>query len=360
MTATSAGVEGPPPEADELLALLRRVVGARVGGHPDAEDLVQEAYLRVLAASDRIDPGMVEAYAVTTARNLVASHWRQGDRFKRHQHRLVDLDEPDDPVRRMEGIEDQGAMARALATFTEDERELLVAHEVHGTPTAKLAAEQNSTAGAVAAKLHRLRARLRVEYLLAHENVDLPSDECRPVLVAVSLRDRRRQRETKAENHRLRCEVCQELALRLEQQEPERDDFARIRIAVDADIVTARQKARELASTLGFPGVDLTVIATAVSEMTRNIVRFAGEGQVEIELVNGEAPGRRGVQVIVRDAGPGIPDIEAAMRDGYSTYHGLGLGLPGARRLMDDFELVTADGRGTTITMTKWQQGAKK
>ena len=89
-------------------------------------------------------------------------------------------------------------------------------------------------------------------------------------------------------------------------------------------------------------------------------MRFAGEGQVEIELVTGETPGRRGVQVVVRDAGPGIPDVEAAMRDGYSTYHGLGLGLPGARRLMDDFELVTADGRGTTITMTKWRQGAKK
>ena len=119
----------------------------------------------------------------------------------------------------------------------------------------------------------------------------------------------------------------------------------------DADIVAARKAARELAARLGFSSTDLTVLATAVSEVSRNIVRFAGRGVV-VELL--EQP-RRGVRVIARDAGPGIPDVEQALADGYSTYHGLGLGLPGARRLMDEFSVVSEVGRGTTVTMTKWQ-----
>jgi anti-sigma regulatory factor (Ser/Thr protein kinase) len=94
------------------------------------------------------------------------------------------------------------------------------------------------------------------------------------------------------------------------------------------------------------------VIATAVSEIARNIVRFAGRGEVVIELL--EQP-RPGVRVVARDAGPGIADIERALTDGYSTYRGLGLGLPGARRLMDEFSVVSEVNRGTTVTMTKWQ-----
>ena len=133
----------------------------------------------------------------------------------------------------------------------------------------------------------------------------------------------------------------------------QRDDEVRIPIRADADIVAARQKVRELAARAGFTGTDLTLIATAVSEVARNIVRFAGHGEVVVEIV--DEP-RRGVRVAARDTGPGIADVEQAMADGYSTYHGLGLGLPGARRLMDEFAVVSETGRGTTVTMTKWRQ----
>ncbi|MDQ3527983.1 MAG: anti-sigma regulatory factor [Actinomycetota bacterium] len=132
-----------------------------------------------------------------------------------------------------------------------------------------------------------------------------------------------------------------------------RDDEVHVPIRTDADIVGARQTSRELASRLGFSGTDLTMLATAVSEVARNIVRFADYGEIVIELL--EDP-RRGVQVVARDTGPGIPDVEQALTDGYSSYQGLGLGLPGARRLMDDFAVVSEPGRGTTVTMIKWLQ----
>ena len=123
-------------------------------------------------------------------------------------------------------------------------------------------------------------------------------------------------------------------------------------IASSADIVSARQHGRSLAAGLGFAGSDLTVIATAISELARNIVLYAGEGEVIIKrLERGE---RRGVSVVARDEGPGIPDIEHAMQDGYSTSGGTGLGLPGVRRLMDDFEIVSEVDKGTRVTVRKW------
>jgi serine/threonine-protein kinase RsbT len=97
----------------------------------------------------------------------------------------------------------------------------------------------------------------------------------------------------------------------------------------------------------------LTVIATAISEIARNIVKFAHRGEIVIRLI--EESGRCGVTVIARDAGPGIADVPDAMRDGYSTYRGLGLGLPGARRLMDEFDVVSEVGKGTTVRMAKWR-----
>jgi serine/threonine-protein kinase RsbT len=131
----------------------------------------------------------------------------------------------------------------------------------------------------------------------------------------------------------------------------QRDDEVRIPVHLDADIVIARQTVREMATQAGFTATDLTLIATAVSEIARNIVRFASQGEVVVEIV--DEP-RRGIQVVARDTGPGIADVEQALTDGFSTYHGLGLGLPGARRLMDEFAVVSEPGRGTTVTMTKW------
>jgi len=97
---------------------------------------------------------------------------------------------------------------------------------------------------------------------------------------------------------------------------------------------------------------DQTLLATAISEVARNIVVYARRGEVVLTAV--ESHGRRGVMVVARDEGPGIANPEQAMRDGYSTGNSLGMGLPGARRLMDEFELSSALGKGTTITMKKW------
>jgi len=333
--------------------MVRRIVIARVGRHPAAEDLIQETLVRVLSASPRIDPGMLEPYAIVTARNVIASMWRDNDRRERNQHRVVDLRPPAAPDEELLASEEQSAVEQALARLSRRERETLLAHEVSGQDTRSLASQTGSTAGAVAAQLSRTRARLRVEYLLALEQAQPPSDRCRPVLLALSSGDRRRQREVDAASHLLRCELCARLCRTLMDRRHQRDDEVRVAINCDADIVAARQAARELAARLGFSRTDLTILATAVSEMTRNIVRFAGTGEVVIELIDGH---RRGVQVVARDTGPGIPDVDKALTDGYSTYDGLGLGLPGARRLMDEFAVVSEPGRGTTVTMTKWCQ----
>ncbi|MGY1634899.1 sigma-70 family RNA polymerase sigma factor [Geodermatophilus sp. SYSU D01186] len=335
-----------------LIPLVRRIVAARVPDTATADDLVQETLARVLAATERIDPGMLEPYAIVTARNVVTSMWRDQDRQRRHQHRVVDLRPPDAPDEDVLAQEDRAAVAEALTRLSERERDTLLAHEVAGQDTRSLAAELGSTAGAVAAQLNRTRARLRVEYLLVSERVEPPTERCRPVLLALSSGDRRRQREVDAARHLLECAVCARLSGPLVGRGRARDDDVRVAVRTDADIVSARQAARELATRLGFSPTDITLIATAVSEVARNIVRFADSGEVVVAEVSEP---RGGISIVARDAGPGIPDVEQALQDGYSTYQGLGLGLPGARRLMDEFAVVSETGRGTTVTMTKWR-----
>lgn len=126
----------------------------------------------------------------------------------------------------------------------------------------------------------------------------------------------------------------------------------RVVIAGDPDIVTARTRAKDLAATLGFSRTDQTLIAAAVSEIARNIVVYAGTGEITLGATRGD--GRWGLLVVATDEGPGIPDPEEALTDGYSTGGSLGVGLPGARRLMDSLELASEMGRGTTVTMIKW------
>lgn len=125
-----------------------------------------------------------------------------------------------------------------------------------------------------------------------------------------------------------------------------------IPIASDVDIVEARLAARALATYVGFMGADLVMIATAVSEVARNILEYARVGEVILSVVQNSVA--RGLQVVARDHGPGIEDINQAMQDGYSTGRSLGLGLPGSRRLMDDFQIESKIGAGTTVTMRKW------
>jgi len=131
-----------------------------------------------------------------------------------------------------------------------------------------------------------------------------------------------------------------------------RDYVVRIPINHDCDIVTARQEARQLAAQAGVKETDLTLVATAVSEVARNIVRFTAGGEIVVEVVH--LGDRMGVKVTASDVGPGIPDVDRAMSDGFTTCAGLGVGLPGARRLMDEFAVVSDAKRGTTVTMTKW------
>ena len=126
----------------------------------------------------------------------------------------------------------------------------------------------------------------------------------------------------------------------------------RVPIRADADIVTARQEGRALAQQIGFNGSNLTVIATAISELGRNILQYAGTGEIVLQPV--QVSSRHGLLVIARDEGPGIPDGALAVQDAYSTSGGLGLGLPGTRRLMDEFAIDSVVGRGTTVTVRKW------
>jgi len=129
-----------------------------------------------------------------------------------------------------------------------------------------------------------------------------------------------------------------------------------IRVAInsDQDIVIARQKGRAMAAELGFSSGDATLIATAISELARNIVSYARKGSITLKSIQGSS--RVGILVLAEDDGPGILDIRQALRDGFSTSGSLGLGLPGVRRLMDDFEITSQPGQGTTVVVKKWRQ----
>ena len=131
-------------------------------------------------------------------------------------------------------------------------------------------------------------------------------------------------------------------------------DDAQIQVSIhsDDDILAARRKARELAVKTGFSTTDATLIATAVSELARNIVLYAREGEIveKVVYVSDQAC----LIIVANDAGPGIPDVERAMQVGYSTSRSLGLGLPGVKRLMDEFEITSENGKGTTVVAKKW------
>ena len=341
----------------DLVPVLRRVVGARIKDPHAVEDLVQETLARLMSSSRRIHPDKLHNYAAVTARHVVASYAERNDRARERSHLLAeavgaaDVEPPTDGLLRQE---DREFVSAALAQLSEADRDLLVAHEVHGADTSTMAAERGSTPGAVAARLSRARASLRVEYLLAAEGIEPPTDRCRPMLRALSRSDRRRQRELDVNGHLLECTTCSELADRLFERRarPVDDGVVRVPVSRDADVVTARQLGREAAARAGFSPSDQTLIATAISEISRNIVKFAERGEVTISLLSED--GRRGISVVARDVGPGIANPEEALRDGYSTYQGLGLGLPGAKRLMDGFHLRSVPGEGTTVTMEKW------
>ncbi|MGY4493726.1 anti-sigma regulatory factor [Pseudomonas putida] len=123
-------------------------------------------------------------------------------------------------------------------------------------------------------------------------------------------------------------------------------------VRIEQDVVLARQTARKLAQDCGMRLIDLTKLVTAVSELARNTMVYGGGGDMDWEIV--EENHRTGLRLVFRDEGPGIPDIKLAMTDGWTSGSGLGLGLTGAKRLVDDFELDTAPGQGTRVTITRW------
>ena len=337
----------------ELAPVLRRVVGARLHEPQGVEDVVQETLLRVMAARSRLDTGALVPYAIVTARNLMAGQWRQAERSRLHDHQMIDLRLPAEPEDEVLEREDADAVAAALGELTPRERDAIVAHELEGVETSSLAVEWGTSPGAVAAQLNRARAKLRVEYLVAADGEAPPTPRCRPVLFALSSGDRRRQVETDAGHHLLDCEYCGVVSgPLLERRARATANEVRVVVGSDKDVVTARQRGREVAARAAFSATQLTVISTAISELARNIVRFAKRGEIVISLIGEEDA--VGVTIVASDVGPGIEDVERALEDGYTTYGGLGLGLGGCRRLMDEFAISSEVGRGTTVTISKW------
>ena len=125
-----------------------------------------------------------------------------------------------------------------------------------------------------------------------------------------------------------------------------------IPVQTEPDVVGVRRRVRELSSRLGFSLVDQTKVVTAASELARNTIIHGGGGVMQIETLNGP---RTGLRLIFEDKGPGIPDIDLALRDGFTTGSGLGLGLGGAKRLVSEFEIRSRVGEGTTIVATRWK-----
>lgn len=123
-------------------------------------------------------------------------------------------------------------------------------------------------------------------------------------------------------------------------------------IHIEQDVVLARQLARKLARECGMRLIDLTKLVTAVSELARNTMVYGGGGDMDWQILDENA--RTGLRLVFRDEGPGIPDIKLAMTDGWTSGSGLGLGLTGAKRLVEEFELETTPGKGTRITITRW------
>ena len=126
----------------------------------------------------------------------------------------------------------------------------------------------------------------------------------------------------------------------------------RVPIRRGEDVIAARQGGRAFAARLGFSSIDQTLIATAISEIARNILLYARTGEIVLRV---EEAILHGLTIIAHDDGPGIPDITLAMQDGYSSSGNLGMGLPGTKRLMDEFAIVSTPGHGTTVTMKKWK-----
>ena len=195
-------------EIVDLIAPLRRYVGSRVRSHDDLDDVVQETLARVISARPRLDPGVSLAYSIVVARHVMADKAGQEIRARANSHRLIDLTRPDLPDDVVLQGEEQAALNGALQEIAPSQREALMAHVLNDEPVTAIASDLGVSSGSVAAQLARTRARLRVEYILALRGVQLPTERCLPVLLALSGADTRRQQALRAGQHLLTCHTC--------------------------------------------------------------------------------------------------------------------------------------------------------
>jgi RNA polymerase sigma factor (sigma-70 family) len=195
----------------DVEAVVRRTLAARTRDQHLIEDLTQETLARLAGTEHRFSPDAERAYAVVTARNLLVSHFRRQSVRGRHLHRLLDDEGSDDPAQATLDREESDAMTSALSQLDPPDRDLLMRHEVSGTELATLAGEANVTSGAIAMRLARARANLRLEFLLAFRRMALPTTHCRPVLLAFAVGDRRRQSQLDADEHVRTCSACAQL-----------------------------------------------------------------------------------------------------------------------------------------------------
>ncbi len=204
--------EDGAPDIVPLEPVVRRVIAARVTDPHLVDDLVQETLARVLESRRSLEGGTLVAYAIVSAQNLVVSQGRTKHRRERLGPRLADLSQPQNPEDAVVANEERRDVRRALRELSHDERVSLLAREVEGKDNTSLARELETTPGAVSLRLFRARAKLRVEYLLAHCRVQPPTPACRPVLLSLSAGDRRRQRDLDSGGHLLACASCSALS----------------------------------------------------------------------------------------------------------------------------------------------------
>jgi RNA polymerase sigma factor (sigma-70 family) len=195
-----------------LTSLVRRLAKRRLKDQDTVEDVVQETITRLLEVRGRLDQRALTTYAAITARNLIISAARKKDVERRRAPHLFDPKEPELPDESVLRAEDKDAVVAALARLPADDRRLVVEHDAWGTRTTDLGRTYGKSPGAVATRLARLRAQLRLDYLLALRRTTLPTPRCRPVLLAISAHDTRRQRAVDAAAHLLDCPTCASLS----------------------------------------------------------------------------------------------------------------------------------------------------
>lgn len=204
---------GPPAaQVVSIVEPLHRYVRAHTRQPADADDVVQETLTRLLEHERVLVPDSALAYALVTARHVLADRAREADRHERHVHLMVDRTQPPRPDDVIVDQEEQAALREALAEVPARQRELLLAHILDDEPITALAVEEGKSDGALSAQLARVRARLRLDYVLALKGTVLPTPRCRPVLLALSAGDGRRQEALRAGHHLLTCTVCADLA----------------------------------------------------------------------------------------------------------------------------------------------------